>query len=75
MISEIDIRDWGKEPIKPIDSAAQYEHYLQHFDWQYEHTDDYSVWKRWDTARLYLVEATSQYDPYLILWKRYAPSR
>lgn len=73
MISEIDIRDWGTHPVKPIESKDQYEHYLKTFDWNYEFSDDHYVWKRGQQGLAYLWEASAMFDPEKIIWKAHAP--
>lgn len=74
MISEVDIRDWGTYPTQPINSKEQYEHYLKNFDWNYEWTDDHSVWKKWHRAMIYLMEARRLLDGDHLLWTQYKKS-
>lgn len=71
MISEIDIRDWGDAPRKPIQSKEQYEHYLKSHDWTYEYSDDHYVWRAGRQARAYLIEARGFFDPDHALWDKY----
>lgn len=72
MISDVDIRDWGREPVRPIESKEQYEHYLRTHDWFFDFSEDYRVWKQGFSARAYLVEAQKLFDPEGKLWNRYA---
>lgn len=71
MISEIDIRDWGQNPTKPIESVEQYKHFLGRHDWTYAFSDDHSVWASGRRARAYLLEARALFDPEGSLWKFY----
>ena len=73
MISEVDIRDWGHIPTKPIESLDQYEHYLKHHDWSFEYSDDQQVWRSGWKARAILMEACDLFDPSKELWKLYKP--
>jgi len=72
LISEVDIRDWGNTPTRPIESKEQYEHYLRTHDWFYEWSDDHSVWLRGWRAVAYLKEAAPLFDPDLSVWRKYA---
>lgn len=71
MISEVDLRDWGNYPQRPIESKEQYEHYLKHHDWFYEQSDDQSVWRRGVKAQAYLMEARGVFDLNYELWEKY----
>lgn len=68
MISEIDIRDWGSAPSKPIQSKEEYEHFLKTHDWNYEFSDDFSVWEAGRRFRAYLIEARGFFDEDHVLW-------
>ncbi len=72
MISEVDIKDWGDTPTKPVESKDQYEHYLKLHDWHFEFSDDQRVWRRGFSAHAYLMEARKLFDPHGELWARYA---
>ncbi len=72
MISEVDIRDWGRIPTRPIESKEEYVHYLKNHDWQFEFSDDHSVWLAGWRASAYLKEAAPLFDPDLSLWRSYA---
>ena len=74
MISEIDIRDWGAYPTKPIESKEQYEHYLKSYDWTAEMSDDHSVWDAAMRVRAYLMEAQRLFDPQSIIWNTHCHS-
>ena len=71
MISEVDIRDWGRTPTKLIESKDQYEHYLKHHDWLFEFSDDHGVWRKGFSAHAYLMEARKLFDPHGELWFKY----
>ena len=71
MISEVDLRDWGTAPKKPIESKEQYEHYLKTHDWYFDYSDDHSVWMAGFKARAYLTEAARLFDPDRLLWKQH----
>jgi hypothetical protein len=73
LISEVDIRDWGHVPHRPIESKDQYEHYLKHHDWLFEFSDDHSVFRAGAMAQAYLEEASSLFDPGKLIWNKYAP--
>lgn len=71
MISEVDLRDWGAYPQRPIESKEQYEHYLRHHDWLFHFSDDQNVWRRGVKAQTYLIEARGVFDADLTLWAKY----
>lgn len=73
MISEVDLRDWGDYPQRPIESKEQYEHYLKNHDWYYEYSDDHESWRAGLRTAAYLIEARKHFDRDFALWGQYSP--
>jgi len=55
------------------DQLTSYENELRRFDWQFEYSDDHSVWREGKTKLAALRKVQQLLDHNKEIWNKYAP--
>lgn len=58
-----------KPPKKP--TKVEYKKLLAEHDWDYDHSDDYSAWKKGSEQKKALQAMQVVLDPDMVIWKKY----
>ena len=55
-------------------TEQKYRESLATHDWQYDYSDDYSVWARGKSQRAAILDMRKNIDPEGKIWNEYAPT-